>query len=285
LQGDVIALLDADGTKVVSYTYDAWGKLISKTGSLATSLGSLNPFRYRGYIYDEETALYYLANRFYSATLLRFLNSDSIVSSNLFVYCTNNPVTFIDYTGNEKTRPVPYGGYSNCYTYAFKIEYDPFTQLEFTEAKSPGDFYRERHPYSLYNLGLDYNHTIFESHAEGLIIADVRRDGEVLGFTIEKVPDGSGEVTDDSWIVALAFYWEASGEGALGSIPHALDYHWYRKDGEGKWSQQVRQHGEIQSTDSAGVPIVDPATCDRTRRNKTGSYNYFVGYYRVTRTR
>lgn len=38
--------------------------LISKTGSLAATIGTLNPFRYRGYVYDEETGLYYLRSRY-----------------------------------------------------------------------------------------------------------------------------------------------------------------------------------------------------------------------------
>lgn len=52
---------------MVEYTYDSWGKLISTTGSLATSLGEDQPFRYRGYVYDSETQWYYLRSRYYSA--------------------------------------------------------------------------------------------------------------------------------------------------------------------------------------------------------------------------
>ena len=65
LQGDVVAILDANGTVVVRYVYDAWGRPISKTGSLASTLGTVQPFRYRGYVYDEETGLYYLRSRFF----------------------------------------------------------------------------------------------------------------------------------------------------------------------------------------------------------------------------
>ena len=46
LQGDVIGLVDSSGTLVVEYKYDAWGYLLGKTGSLASTLGTLNPFRY-----------------------------------------------------------------------------------------------------------------------------------------------------------------------------------------------------------------------------------------------
>ena len=55
LQGDVIALLDTSGNKVVEYTYDAWGKPLTITGSKASTVGTANPLRYRGYCYDAET--------------------------------------------------------------------------------------------------------------------------------------------------------------------------------------------------------------------------------------
>ena len=64
LQGDIVAILDSNGTAVVQYKYDAWGRQIDctfETGNDETeALSTLNPFRYRGYVYDEETGLYYL---------------------------------------------------------------------------------------------------------------------------------------------------------------------------------------------------------------------------------
>jgi YD repeat-containing protein len=54
LQGDVVAILDNTGNPVVEYTYDAWGNLLSVTGSLANTLGADNPLRYRGYVYDTQ---------------------------------------------------------------------------------------------------------------------------------------------------------------------------------------------------------------------------------------
>ena len=65
-QDDTIGLFDSAGTQVVSYTYDSWGKLISTTGSLASTVGVSNPYRYRGYRYDTETGLYYLNSRYYN---------------------------------------------------------------------------------------------------------------------------------------------------------------------------------------------------------------------------
>ena len=106
LLGDIVAILDSNGAVVVQYKYDAWGNPISKTGSMKDSLGTLNPFRYRGYVYDEETGLYYLRSRYYNSTLLRFSNSDILISAtgelnrvNLWSYCGNNSITFVDASG------------------------------------------------------------------------------------------------------------------------------------------------------------------------------------------
>lgn len=64
LQGDVIGIYDASGNDVVEYTYDVWGELIAITGSLASTIGEINPIRYRGYYYDAETGFYYLIYQF-----------------------------------------------------------------------------------------------------------------------------------------------------------------------------------------------------------------------------
>ena len=99
LQGDVVAILDNARNKVVEYKYDAWGRPLAKTGSLAASLGKLNPFRYRGYAFDEETGLYYLRSRYYNPIWGRFVNADIIMEGNLFAYCKNNPVVNADNSG------------------------------------------------------------------------------------------------------------------------------------------------------------------------------------------
>lgn len=39
LQGDIVGILDSNGTEVVKYMYDAWGKPIAKTGTMAATLG------------------------------------------------------------------------------------------------------------------------------------------------------------------------------------------------------------------------------------------------------
>ena len=99
LQGDIVGMLDNSGTLVVEYKYDPWGKGISISGSLATTLGKRNPFRYRGYIYDEETGLYYLRSRYYSAGTCRFILPDVICKGNLYTYCYGKPLEHVDSSG------------------------------------------------------------------------------------------------------------------------------------------------------------------------------------------
>ena len=102
LQGDVVMLLDASGTTVAEYNYDAWGKVLSFSGSLA----EVNPLRYRGYYYDRETGLYYLQSRYYDPEIGRFINADTFASTgqgilgcNMFAYCGNEPVIRADPSG------------------------------------------------------------------------------------------------------------------------------------------------------------------------------------------
>ncbi len=108
-QGDITKIVNKDGNEVVAYAYDAWGNLMSTTGSLASTLGVDNPYRYRGYRVDNETGLYYLGSRYYDPQIGRFINADdtgvlevdqdSLIENNLFAYCLNNPVNMTDDTG------------------------------------------------------------------------------------------------------------------------------------------------------------------------------------------
>lgn len=112
-QGDIINIMDANGTVLVRYDYDVFGKITAiKDGSNqaitdTASLAFLNPLRYRGYVYDDETGLYYLQSRYYDPETGRFLNADiyvdtgsgSPLSSNMFAYCQNNAKNHADING------------------------------------------------------------------------------------------------------------------------------------------------------------------------------------------
>ena len=112
-RGDVTEIYDSTGALAASYSYDAWGKVVSvkdASGAAITSsthIANVNPIRYRGYYYDTETSLYYLKSRYYDPQVKRFLNADgyaatgqSILGNNMFAYCDNNPVNRADSTGH-----------------------------------------------------------------------------------------------------------------------------------------------------------------------------------------
>ena len=147
-RGDVVALYDGNGETRVIYTYDSWGKLVSVTDGEgnalgANKLGNLNSIRYRGYVYDSETGLYYLQSRYYDPEVGRFLNADSVdyigysseqLSYNAFAYCENDAVNGIDsvglwaydvhagyYNGNQYKK-ITYGVPSD-FNYGYKIPY------------------------------------------------------------------------------------------------------------------------------------------------------------------
>ena len=109
MQGDITDIIDSSGNIVASYTYDAWGNILTKTGAMA----DVNPFRYRGYYYDTETGFYSIPTesgmRYYdsqigsyiSAKVVSELSPTSIDGLNLFTYGCNNSVVV-----NANTEPI-----------------------------------------------------------------------------------------------------------------------------------------------------------------------------------
>ena len=105
-------LYNTSGEIVTTYTYDAWGTVLSVTGTLAETVGTVNPVRYKSYNLDSETGWYYLQSRYYDPAVGRFLNADEVIyagvnydfsSNNLFAYCGNNSVIMVDSSGRFGT--------------------------------------------------------------------------------------------------------------------------------------------------------------------------------------
>ena len=115
LQGNVIGLADKNGNLAAKYTYDAWGNILSVTDGQGNDvsgnpghIANVNPLRYRGYYFDQETGFYYLHTRYYDPKVGRFINADGYVTTdsglsgaNMFTYCKNNPVMMTDPDGNK----------------------------------------------------------------------------------------------------------------------------------------------------------------------------------------
>ncbi len=98
---------------IAQYTYDEWGKLLEihteeEDDEEQLSIAEINPLRYRGYYYDNETGYYYLKSRYYHPELCRFISADSFeyintsnfFSTNAYTYCWNSPIAFDDEEGN-----------------------------------------------------------------------------------------------------------------------------------------------------------------------------------------
>ena len=114
IQGDVVQLRNVNNSVIACYDYDAWGNLLSVTNAggteitSSTSIALINPIRYRGYYYDNETGFYYLHSRYYDPANCRFISADTrldlnygTTNLNLFAYCGNDPVNKFDPTGES----------------------------------------------------------------------------------------------------------------------------------------------------------------------------------------
>ncbi len=92
--GSISAISDKDRNLVASYDFDAFG---NETESTATYY---NPMKYCGEYADSETGLIYLRARYYDPAIGRFISEDPVKDGlNWYVYCSNNPVMFVDPLG------------------------------------------------------------------------------------------------------------------------------------------------------------------------------------------
>jgi len=112
LLGIITKIVDENGSVMVSYTYDAWGKIIDKEytpNTIGEDIALLNHFVYIGYYLDNETEWYYLKSRYYNSNIGRFMNVDNLHQINfetlngynLFSYSGCNPINYIDTDGNK----------------------------------------------------------------------------------------------------------------------------------------------------------------------------------------
>ena len=110
LFGDVTEIYNETRQLVGKYSYTAFGECTIEVDE--QGIATKNPIRYRSYYYDEEINLYYLHTRYYDPEIGRFMTiddvsylaPDTINGMNLYVYCLNNPICFIDRVGQKPWR-------------------------------------------------------------------------------------------------------------------------------------------------------------------------------------
>ena len=109
IRGDVISIYDTNGNLKVKYNYDAWGNCTVSSETNDYVLARVNPIRYRGYYYDQDTGLYYLNARYYNPEWRRFISPDDTAyldpdtpnGLNLYAYCNNDPINYADPSGHD----------------------------------------------------------------------------------------------------------------------------------------------------------------------------------------
>ena len=102
IQGSTTSLVKEDGSADATYQYTDFGETIIHGDDQAK-----NEVCYTGGIYDQSTGLYYLNARYYDPEDGRFMTEDSYrgeimnpETGHLYVYCTNNPVNYVDPSGH-----------------------------------------------------------------------------------------------------------------------------------------------------------------------------------------
>ncbi|MEA1897774.1 MAG: RHS repeat-associated core domain-containing protein [Bacteroidota bacterium] len=92
-RGNVIELSDEAGQSQASYSYDAYGNQIKRTGD------EDNAYRFSTKEYSSLTGLIYFGARYYDPEIGRFLTKDPLGFAggiNQYIYCESDPVNWID---------------------------------------------------------------------------------------------------------------------------------------------------------------------------------------------
>ena len=282
LQGDIISIQNANGIVVVNYAYDAWGNVLSISGTSAVIIGTLNPFRYRGYYYDTETGYYYLNSRYYDPVVGRFLNADGYVSTgqgilgnNMYAYCGNNPVAFADSTGKKfylnidvglapgpdrpLNRKTPHSSVGNAKAYK-EIKGG-------SEHTSP----------NCYSFAIGLNSAMDPGEISGMLPTDrknvedvadsIEADLNALGYTVRRLSGPDSKLYDNEYKIALRV-----GTKPIRIIENmnplkirlVYDYHLMVETETGQWAEKHGSAGDSILWPEGMTPDTIPWTIDGT---------------------
>jgi RHS repeat-associated protein len=240
LQGDVTKIIDENGTVCATYAYDAWGGILAtldENGQEITDLNHIaftNPFRYRGYVYDTETELYYLQSRYYDPKIGRFVNADapnytdtysgSPLSTNMFAYCENNAVNNIDGTGEWFHTVKAY----KKYILKYKKKYQSYSKSSLNYWKYLLLYENEKYFANIIRKKYKYNKTI--ELFDGFIYKPVKK---YKNYIYEQNLDGL------SYIIMGDNYRLSDNGCGIIALYNALKY-------SGKWMNLARVLAEVE---------------------------------------
>ena len=299
LQGDIIAIYTENGTKIGSYTYDAWGNCTISTESGTTTIQkrivrTLNPFRYRGYYYDTETGFYYVSSRYYDPKVGRWINADGFVSTgqdiigyNMFAYCGNNPVNRKDPTGQFWITALIVATVAVACTIALSgCSAQPTSDVG--AAKPYVDMPGSNDPTSpncyAYAIGSPVNEQ--PGGASGRIpqkwndVYDVGKsveaDLKAKGYTVREISGPNAKVHGNEFKIALR----------VGTKPYAYnrytgelyyDYHFMRQTSTGQWAEKHGYGGASILWDAGMTPDTIPWTLGGVPYYDSAIIYYAVG--------
>ena len=259
LQGDILKVITATGTEAATYTYDAWGKLLTSTGDLA----DINPLRYRGYFYDAETGLYYLQSRYYDPETCRFINADAFASTgqgvlgaNMFAYCLNNPINLSDPSGTSAAALITVAllaiaaALSGCARQSAENGF-----IAFGKDKNVRCYNYALNYIGYYDGGTAHDPGYITSHSFGseitrypdnfstnFVASNVASDLSVLGYKYTATADFSQIPTDRADIVVIAVFQYTHPE-------EGRDYHFAVLLSDGEWADKPgadpARHGNL----------------------------------------
>ena len=199
---NILGIIDINGNVVVKYDCDAFGKINNITGSKASTIGKYNPFRYKGYYYDEESSMYYCKSRYYVPEWCRWLNvytvknilTTRLSQFNLFGVSYNDPINvkietndnksiFVDLTVNDIHHNTL--NYSNQHNFELKSSIYTHSVMMSNSKKLFGGFFGK------IMFDVTYTHTTITNPSNSTIYSysDFSKDGVSYGVGINITND------------------------------------------------------------------------------------------------
>ena len=320
--GNVVQLTDENGKVIKIYEYDSFGNEVDPDGK------DDNPFRYCGEYYDKEIEEIYLRARYYQPAVGRFLTRDSYtgeddepLSLHLYTYCYNNPIYYIDYTGNRPALPQPGPAPMPTSTPAIRKEVKRQNKVQYSEPIGPKrkcheDSVNVINPTghkSIKKIVWDYfrNKKFTKKQVAG-IMGNVKQESDFhpllrdnesqywglfqisrkLSVQLEKKYE-KADLNMKKYGYNVSTYQTANGKKKIPKkdlpkiLKCQLDFIYDCKPTEQKWIKPLKKAKSVEEATEIFLVKFEGATSDKTtEENRINYYSYKIGkYYQETAKR